>query len=386
MATLSGKNQAEPRYNGKMFSFGCSVAAGSELEIANRLFEGDERKRLEASQLYQYENALVDSFDYWDNIPNVEDDHKQVWEDTEWQLWGAHSKDCYTTMVAEHFNFEFKNYAQPGSGPNWNIQRCMELIHRNEIQPHNVILFGISHSARQHYYTKERHIHATHNVSSQNDKLVPDSEVEKTVHYIPTMQPRNAFEDGLRKIWNNPYNEYEKLIHGLYGLFTYCKLREIKIFFYGTTDHGKLFTKIPQHETLQQFLHKAHPTTMWKYQPVELLRNGVRAPDYEEVRNQINTLCNMAEEMSEYALYKTDKRKDYEIEGKLINIKHYNVLHWIEQETNQRTKWVHTDLMDRKINNYEEFIEGYYNPYGHPNKKGHRIIADAMTRELRGKI
>ena len=386
MATLRGDGKEGHKYNGKMISFGCSVTAGSELEIANKLFDGDNKARYEYSKKHRYESSLVDSFKYWKNVyAKIEDWNPIVWEDVEWQYWGIHSG--FPQMVADHYNFEHENYATPGAGPMWNIYRAMELIHKEKIQANNVILFGIPHSARQHYYIKERHIHSPNQIRSHNEFFVAKNDVEKTIHYVPTLQPRNVHEEGLRKIWNNPYNEYERLIHGLYGLFSLCRLKNIRIFFYGTTDHGKLFTKIPMHETLQEFLQKAHPTTKIEYSPIEHLKNGIRAPDYEEVREQIKTLCSMAEEMSEYCLYKTDKRKKYpDKDDVLVNIDHYNVLHWLEQDTNSRTKWIHTDMPEKQIRNYEEFEAGFYNPYGHPNFKGHRLIADAMIHALRGKL
>ena len=108
MATLRGEGKEGHKYNGKMFSFGCSVTAGSELEIANKLFDGDNKARYEYSIKYKYENLLVDSLNYWESTTQIEDDPKQVWEDREWQYWGIHSG--FPQMVADHYNYEHDSW------------------------------------------------------------------------------------------------------------------------------------------------------------------------------------------------------------------------------------------------------------------------------------
>jgi hypothetical protein len=54
----------------------------------------------------------------------------------------------FASLIARYFKYEFINYAYRGSSNYLQLDRLMNLIHKNELYPTDVILFGITTTVR----------------------------------------------------------------------------------------------------------------------------------------------------------------------------------------------------------------------------------------------
>tara|TARA_B100001939_G_scaffold347996_1_gene371900 strand:- start:11405 stop:12388 length:984 start_codon:yes stop_codon:yes gene_type:complete len=320
----------------KLFGFGCSFPAGSEILLEELYPDRAELwslkdKYMSESQIYKEHFGIDEEF----LGPKT----------TEVMRKGKYKG--YLSHLAYEFNMELFNYSEPGHGPEYSSRQAIELIYRDVIKKGDTILFGISAQTRMTY-------------------ALPRVPYWRKI--LPTA-PRNGakFDMAYLDQWcMSDYNVVKRLIHNLSSLLNLCKAKGITIWFYGTVVSPGIFTETYYFEKLFE--------KEYGYNNIQKLpRSG--DPKYgetmvTEVYDSLQDLKIMRDEICEHILSVNNK---------------FNIFDYLKDyDPNAKLQWeVEGDDWESYYNN-EDFSK-YNNPFGHFSKLGNSAVYTTMAKLLEEK-
>ena len=325
----------------KLFGFGCSFPAGSEI-LLEELYP-------DRAELWSLKDKYMSESQIYKEHFGIDEEFLGP-ETTEVMRKGKYKG--YLSHLAYEFNMELFNYSEPGHGPEYSSRQAIELIYRDDIKKGDTILFGISAPKRMTY-------------------ALPKVPYWRKI--LPTA-PRNGakFDMAYLDQWcMSDYNVVKRLIHNLSSLLNICKARGITIWFYGTVITPEIFNESNYFDKIFE-----------KEYDIEKLPRS-NDPKFgetmvTEVYDSLQTLKIMKDEIYEHIL-EINGSENFIYDNKLTVFDYLK-----EYDPTAKLQWEIEGDTWQSYYNVENYSK-YFNPFGHFSKLGNHAVYTTMAKLLEEK-
>jgi hypothetical protein len=336
----------------KLFGFGCSFPAGSELLLEELYPDREELwslkdKYLTESLIYKKHFGIDEQF----LGPKT----------TEVMRKGKYKG--YLSYLAHEFNMELFNYSEPGHGPEYSSRQAIELIYRDVIKKGDTILFGISAPKRMTY-------------------ALPKVPYWRKI--LPNMAGVSGakFDVAFLEQWcMSEYNVIQRLIHNISSLLNICKARGITIWFYGTVVTPGIFNESNYFDKIFEKEYVGRYSQTDRIDIEKLPRsNDPKSGEtmVTEVYDSLQTLKIMKDEIYEHIL-EVNGSENFVYDNKLTIFDYVK-----EYDPTAKLQWEIEGDTWQSYYNVENFSK-YFNPFGHLSKLGNHAVYTTMAKLLEEK-